>query len=47
MPEKRTWQCAGCDKTIELTYDDLADEGGNPFCPKCKDIMELLEEEVK
>jgi hypothetical protein len=37
----RTWRCEDCDRTVRLTYEELA-EAGNPLCPGCEEEMALL-----
>jgi hypothetical protein len=36
----RCWKCTGCGKTVNCTYESLA-EGGVPMCTDCDEEMEL------
>ena len=36
----RTWKCPECGKTVEVSYDWLAEHGG-PVCEDCDCDMEL------
>jgi hypothetical protein len=37
----RAWKCPGCGRTVECSYEDLA-EAGAPFCMDCDAEMTLL-----
>lgn len=37
----RTWKCPGCDRTVTVSYEDLA-EAGAPICSDCESEMDML-----
>jgi hypothetical protein len=37
----RNWKCSRCGKSVQVSYDALA-ESGTPFCADCEEEMTLL-----
>lgn len=37
----RVWKCPGCDRTVTVSYEDLA-EAGSPICTDCEREMDML-----
>ena len=41
QPYSRRWKCPGCGRTVDCSYESLA-EVGSPFCADCEQEMTLL-----
>ncbi|MCY2927957.1 MAG: hypothetical protein NTV86_00395, partial [Planctomycetota bacterium] len=40
-PYSRLWKCPGCGRSVDCSYENLA-EAGSPFCGECDREMTLL-----